>query len=105
MMAYMSYTVAVILIQLIWTCEQDEFELGAQRELKSCHYVGSYCKSKVLTACIERRKAYCCFNTPLARILNEQIRPCRSGAAGASPTFRTARGSLWRTSSGSTGIR
>jgi len=75
MMAYMIYTVAVILIQLIWTCEQDEFALGAKRELESCHYVGSYCKSKVLTACIERRKAYCCFNTPLARILNEQIRP------------------------------
>jgi conjugal transfer mating pair stabilization protein TraN len=29
----------------------------------------------VLTACIERRKAYCCFNTPLARILDEKIRP------------------------------
>lgn len=75
MTAYMIYTVAVILIQLIWTCEEEEFELGAKRELESCHYVGSYCKSEVRTACIERRKAYCCFNTPLARILNEQIRP------------------------------
>jgi len=75
MTAYMIYTVAVILIQLIWTCEEDELELGAKRELKSCHYVGSYCKSKVLTACIERRKASCCFNSPLARILGEQIHP------------------------------
>jgi conjugal transfer mating pair stabilization protein TraN len=75
MTAYMLYTIAVILIQLIWTCEQEEFELGAKRELRSCHDVGSYCKAKVLTACIERCKAYCCFNTPLARILNEQIRP------------------------------
>ena len=75
MVAYMIYMVAVILIQLIWTCEQEELELGAKRELRSCHHVGSYCKSKLLTACIERRTAYCCFNTPLARILNEQIRP------------------------------
>jgi conjugal transfer mating pair stabilization protein TraN len=75
MTAYMIYTIAVILIQLIWTCEQEEFELGAKRELRSCHNVGSYCKTEVLFACIERRKAYCCFNTPLARILNEQIRP------------------------------
>ncbi len=75
MTAYMLYSIAVILIQLIWTCEEEEFELGAKRELRSCHDVGSYCKTKVLTACIERRKAYCCFNTPLARILNEQIRP------------------------------
>ncbi|WP_200254381.1 conjugal transfer mating pair stabilization protein TraN, partial [Thiococcus pfennigii] len=75
MTAYMIYTVAVILVQLIWTCEEDEFELGVKRELKSCHYVGSYCKTDVLGACIERRKAYCCFNSPLSRILNEQIRP------------------------------
>jgi len=75
MTAYMIYSIAVILIQLIWACEEEEFELGAKRELRSCHDVGSYCKTKVLTACIERRKAYCCFNTPLARILNEQIRP------------------------------
>jgi conjugal transfer mating pair stabilization protein TraN len=75
MTAYMIYTIAVILIQLIWTCEQAEFELGAKRALRSCHAVGSYCKSKVLALCIERRSSYCCFNTPLARILNEQIRP------------------------------
>lgn len=75
MAAYMIYRVAVILIQLIWTCEQEEFELRAKRELRACYDVGSYCKSKVLSACSERRKAYCCFNTPLARILNEQIRP------------------------------
>jgi conjugal transfer mating pair stabilization protein TraN len=75
MTAYMIYTVTVILIQLIWTCEEEEFELGVKRELKSCHYVGSYCKTKVPGACIERRKAYCCFNSPLARILGEQIRP------------------------------
>ena len=48
---------------------------GAKRELKACHNVGGYCKSKVLGWCIEKRDAYCCFNTPLARILNEQIRP------------------------------
>ncbi len=75
MTAYMVYTIAVILVQLLWECEQDEFELGAKRELKSCHYVGSYCASDVLGVCIERRKSYCCFTTPLARILNEQVRP------------------------------
>ena len=34
MTAYMIYTIAVILIQLIWTCEQAEFELGAKRALQ-----------------------------------------------------------------------
>ena len=75
MYAYTIYTVAMILIKIIWTCEKKEFELGAKRELKACHHVGGYCKSKVLGWCIEKRDTYCCFNTPLARILNEQIRP------------------------------
>ena len=75
MYAYLIYTVAVILVQLIWTCEQEEFELGAKRALRACHRVGGYCKSKVLGVCIEKRDGYCCFNTPLARIINEQVRP------------------------------
>ena len=75
MYAYMIYTVVMILIRIIWTCEQSEFELGAKRELRACHRVGSYCRKEVLTWCVEKRESYCCFNTPLARILNQQIRP------------------------------
>ncbi|WP_323697046.1 conjugal transfer protein TraN [Thiorhodovibrio litoralis] len=74
MTAYMIYTVVMILIRIIWKCEQDEFELGAKRELRSCHYVGSYCKTDFLGLCIEKRKSYCCFNSPLARIINQQAR-------------------------------
>ncbi|MGB5737278.1 MAG: conjugal transfer mating pair stabilization protein TraN, partial [Thiohalocapsa sp.] len=75
MSAYMIYSVVMILIRIIWTCEKDEFELGVKRELRSCHYVGSYCDSKILGVCIEKQKAFCCFNTPLARIINEQAYP------------------------------
>lgn len=75
MWAYMIYNVAMLLIRLIWTCEEDELELAAKRELKSCHFVGGYCKDEVLGWCVEKRDAYCCFSTPIARILNEQIRP------------------------------
>ena len=75
MYAYMIYSVVMILIKIIWTCEKEEFQLGAKKELKTCHYVGGYCKSKILGWCIEKREASCCFSTPLSRILNEQIRP------------------------------
>lgn len=74
MSAYMIYTLVMILIRIIWECEQEEFELGAKRELRACHYVGSYCKTDILGLCIETRKSYCCFNSPLARIVNEQAR-------------------------------
>ncbi|MDF5446992.1 conjugal transfer protein TraN, partial [Vibrio parahaemolyticus] len=58
-----------------YKCEEEEFTMNAKRALKNCTYVGSYCKSKVLGACIEKREAYCCFNSPLSRIIQEQVRP------------------------------
>lgn len=50
-------------------------EIQTQRAIKQCHYVGSYCKKKTLGACIEKRQTYCCYKSPLARILQEQNRP------------------------------
>ncbi|MBK5966748.1 conjugal transfer protein TraN [Thiocystis minor] len=74
MWAYLIYTIVMILIHLIWECTEDEFKLGAQRALKSCHRIGSYCKKTFFGACIESRDSYCCFNSPLSRILSEQIK-------------------------------
>lgn len=74
MTAYQIYVATMLAIQLIWKCETSEFEMNAQRELKSCHFVGSYCKTKILGQCIEKREAHCCFTSPLSRILQEQVR-------------------------------
>ena len=86
MIAYMIYSIVMILIRIIWRCERDEFELGAKRALRSCHYVGSYCDSDVLGVCIEQQKAFCCFNAPLARIVNEQAYP-QLGRSWGSPEY------------------
>ena len=75
MTAYTAYVVTMMIIQIIWECEKEEFELNAKRALKSCHKVGSYCKSDVLGMCIEKRQTYCCFSSPLSRIIQQQIRP------------------------------
>ncbi|HEC1436580.1 conjugal transfer mating pair stabilization protein TraN [Klebsiella pneumoniae] len=75
MTIYTVYVVAMVMIQMIYKCEEEEFTMNAKRALKNCTYVGSYCKSKVLGACIEKREAYCCFNSPLSRIIQEQVRP------------------------------
>lgn len=74
MWIYAVYNVLDILVHIIWACEEEEFELGAKRQLKVCHYVGSFCKTQVLGICIEKRDSYCCFNSPLSRILQEQVR-------------------------------
>lgn len=70
----MYYAIAMILISIIWECEDREFELATKKELKSCHYLGRYCSSSFLGICYERSKSYCCYASPLARIIQEQVR-------------------------------
>lgn len=84
MTAYMYYSLFILAVNLIWQCEQSEFELGAKRELKLCHHVGSYCANKVLGKCVEKRESYCCFNSPLSRIIQEQVRPQLNMSWGSS---------------------
>lgn len=74
MTIYTVYSVSMFLIKMVWKCEQHELEMNAKRALLGCHYVGSYCKNKVLGLCVETRESYCCFNSPLSRILQEEIR-------------------------------
>jgi conjugal transfer mating pair stabilization protein TraN len=91
MIAYTVYQIVMILIQIIWACEKEEFELNAQKQLKNCHQVGSYCNSKVLGTCIEKRESYCCFNSPLSRIIQEQARP-QLGLSWGTPKEPDCRG-------------
>ncbi|EES7561545.1 conjugal transfer protein TraN, partial [Escherichia coli] len=71
---YMVYVIADLLINIIWECEQKEFELGAKKETRQCHFVGSYCASEVLGSCVEKREAHCCFGSVVARIIQESAR-------------------------------
>lgn len=75
MTAYMYYQIAIVLINIIWECTLEELQLGAKRELKSCTYVGNYCSQDTLFGCIEETNTYCCYNSPLARIVNEGAKP------------------------------
>lgn len=71
--AYLAYVVFNLLVNIIYECEEEELDLAMKVELLSTHYLGSYCKSKILGACIERRKVYCTFDSPLSRIVMEQV--------------------------------
>ena len=72
------WTIAMLAIQLsgILSCEQAEQILAMKRDNRLCHGVGSYCSSRVpiIRLCIETTESYCCFNSRLARIVNEQGR-------------------------------
>jgi conjugal transfer mating pair stabilization protein TraN len=66
----------MMIVQEMLSCEQKEQILAMRRGQNLCHEVGSYCSKKlpVVKTCIERTKSYCCFNSRLAKIINEQGR-------------------------------
>lgn len=55
-------------------CSREEMLLHQRDAQGFCHYVGTYCSSSFLGVCLTKRKAYCCFESKLSRILQEQGR-------------------------------
>lgn len=72
--AYMAYQVANILVNIIWACTTDEFKLAVKKETKLAVFIDSWCQTKVLGQCIEKRSSYCTFNSQIGRIIQEQGR-------------------------------
>ncbi|MFA0108468.1 conjugal transfer protein TraN [Vibrio breoganii] len=71
--AYLAYVVFNLLVNIIYECEEEELDLAMKKDLFSTHYIGSYCKDDILGACIEKRRVYCAYDSPLSRIMMEQI--------------------------------
>ena len=55
-------------------CPAAERELDRKDDKGLCHRVGSYCSDRVLGVCVTRKDAYCCFESKLSRILQQQGR-------------------------------
>lgn len=83
MMIYAIYQIANLIVNIIWKCSKEELDLGVQRQMKNCSKIGTYCASKSLFGCVEKRTSFCCFNSPLSRIMQEQIRPQLSMSFGS----------------------
>lgn len=56
-------------------CDRDEILLHQRDAQGLCSYVGTYCSDSVLGVCLTKKKVYCCFESKLSRILQEQGRP------------------------------
>lgn len=75
MWVYTIYTVVKLLARIVWRCEESELQLGIKRQLRSCTYIGEYCRHNSFFGCIEERRAFCCYQSPLSRIVSEQAIP------------------------------
>lgn len=72
---YAIYSAAKMIAAMTCQCDEDEFQLQSNIMVKKCDAVGSYCsKDNKLLGCVERSKTFCCFESPLSRILNKQIK-------------------------------
>jgi len=58
-----------------WLCSAAEQLLDKKDDAGLCHKLGTYCSSKILGICVTRKDAYCCFQSKISRILQEQGRP------------------------------
>jgi type-F conjugative transfer system mating-pair stabilization protein TraN len=56
------------------SCNAEEKDLAQQRKLNKCIQVGTYCAQKRLGICTKKKTSFCCYQTKLARIINEQGR-------------------------------
>jgi len=66
--------IAIMVIQKWLACDSNEQVLSMKKGQNLCVYTGSYCSSKVLGFCVEKKEKSCCFNSILAKIVNVQGR-------------------------------
>ncbi len=74
-------------------CKATEKALALKRSKGQCHFVGSYCSERdpVFNKCLTKKSTYCCFNSKLARIFQEQGKE-QLGIGFGSPEFANCRG-------------
>ena len=65
-----AFAIAMMALQAWLSCEQPEVLTAMKREANLCHYVGSYCGSKFLGACVKKVESQCCYVSKLAKIIN-----------------------------------
>lgn len=65
----------VMIIMAFLACDVTEIKTTLKMGAGICHYGGSYCSANFLGSCVTTRQNYCCFNSKLALIIQEQGRP------------------------------
>lgn len=65
---------AQLFIDWVLSCDASDAMTAIRKGQNLCQHVGTYCSSKFLGACVESKEAYCCYNSRLARIVQQQGR-------------------------------
>ncbi len=77
----------------MFMCSTAEKTLDIKDRMGFCHKVGTWCSDSFLGVCTSKRTAYCCFESKLSRILQEQGRE-QLGKPWGEPKREQCRGFL-----------
>ena len=55
-------------------CSTEAKNLAKKRKEKKCVEIGTYCKTKVLGACVIKRTTFCCYDLIIAKIINQEAK-------------------------------
>ncbi len=70
----LAISLAIQVIMKMMSCDEASIYTSTYKETGLCHYIGEYCSKKFLGACTEQKHGFCCFNSKLAKLINEQGR-------------------------------
>nr|WP_255572542.1 MULTISPECIES: conjugal transfer protein TraN [Acidovorax] len=75
----LAIAVVIYIVMSMMSCNEDEGKLAMKEGAGLCHTVGTWCSSCIrilgkCVSCIEHTTSKCCFNSKLARLINEQGR-------------------------------
>lgn len=76
MWVYYAYVIINLIINIISQCDKNELEFQQKGSMKLCTQVrNQWCSDKTWFGCREKSKGYCCYQSILSRIINEQGAP------------------------------
>lgn len=82
-------SIAVMVVQQMLQCDDDEKLVTIKRDHRLCHYVGEYCSKKIkllfAKICVQHKETYCCFNSKIAKIINMAARTQYPGFTWGTP--------------------
>lgn len=82
MLAYSVFQILQLIAKILTSCKKEEFQLGEKRKLHECQNLGTYCTEKFLGFCLEHKDIFCCYPSPLDRIIASQIKIGQPNVAG-----------------------
>jgi conjugal transfer mating pair stabilization protein TraN len=66
--------VYLVMSYLTKACPADDMTTALMADSGYCHLIGEHCVTEMLGSCTQSERVYCCFNSKLARIIQEQGR-------------------------------